>query len=718
MESDNIHSSEMERKSNRLSGRYYTYSPRSKKTQMDNCKSRLSPQKPLFACERRKESPDAIAKLHLFRIRSGHRPFSCCVRKEKNESFNKGMSQMEEDVPQNTRSESERPGSLHWKTELHKVRVSGSFSFSFNSVSNSEQHGFENRMEWVDEDQPVYPPKSNEMDIEIEGQQFQTAVSSVPSRSNPHNGRIKKSSWSLFKNKKQRIRLPLSTPNLATKPNLQVSRNMGYSLIVYPFHSNTVIQPHQQTSFKIGQLNIGLQHKQMARSDKPSKASYEDIEAFESDENSRKGSAHSVQEKREGRLPFKIRKGRRLSNKTRSLSRTFKEDASEKNTGCVCHNVEQESLSMVQSQKHYKRGQCSTALAWRNRSNSPTYSTHSPDNQENDSRTSSSSSPSSRLEGPNMRTAVGRNESCRMDIEEPERSSYTRTTDEEDGCLSSTRETACGLDKSLASKGEWAVCNYGPPPSDLSDWVIKCADIFLGLHDKGQKWSSLCKTRSAISLVSQLLFEKQLADYPLMKILFRSFQRLERRKKKNKPPIWNPRVLLDYIATLEDSIALDTSLKTRMEKTDIIIPFLRETPLICPASAVKELWLRVEKIQANSDHLFLNEITKKPLSSRALRKLASEIIHKSGIAESQVAKFARLSPQSDKITNCYFQSDVSSSCTRAVAVQSTKINVQSETQSDSADPHLVNLRISEENCASRDYDDDSTTAENKQEEVD
>eukprot|EP00770_Monocercomonoides_exilis_P006448 MONOS_6413.1-p1 / transcript=MONOS_6413.1 / gene=MONOS_6413 / organism=Monocercomonoides_exilis_PA203 / gene_product=unspecified product / transcript_product=unspecified product / location=Mono_scaffold00202:34-499(-) / protein_length=155 / sequence_SO=supercontig / SO=protein_coding / is_pseudo=false len=155
-----------------------------------------------------------------------------------------------------------------------------------------------------------------------------------------------------------------------------------------------------------------------------------------------------------------------------------------------------------------------------------------------------------------------------------------------------------------------------------------------------------------------------------MKILFRSFQRLERRKKKNKPPIWNPRVLLFYIATLgenkdldndtlmkkticlcilfsacrfteierislthstikEDSIALDTSLKTRMEKTDIIIPFLRETPLICPASAVKELWLRVEKIQANSDHLFLNEITKKPLSSRALRKLASEIIHKS-----------------------------------------------------------------------------------------
>ncbi|KAH7816394.1 uncharacterized protein MONOS_14341 [Monocercomonoides exilis] len=262
---------------------------------------------------------------------------------------------------------------------------------------------------------------------------------------------------------------------------------------------------------------------------------------------------------------------------------------------------------MVRSQKPYKRRWPSTALGWRNRSRSPTHSTHSPDNQENDSRTSSSSSPSSRLEGPNMGTAVERNESCRMDIEEPEQSSNTRTTDEEDGCLSPTRETACNLDKSLASNGEvwfkailqtkgypidmvnpcessfspstwngyflsfarfgeeWAACNYGPPPSDRFDWVIKCADIFLRLHDKGQKWSSLCKTRSAISLVSQLSFEKQLEDYPLMKILFRSFQRLERRKKKNKPPIWIPRVLLDYIATVGKNKDLDND--ALMKKT-------------------------------------------------------------------------------------------------------------------------------------------------------
>ncbi|KAH7825824.1 uncharacterized protein MONOS_10359 [Monocercomonoides exilis] len=191
---------------------------------------------------------------------------------------------MEEDVPQITRSESERPGSLHWKTERHKVRISGSFSFSFNSVSNSEQHGLENRMEWEDEDQPFNPPKSSKMDIEIESQYTQAALSSVSSRSKPHNGRIKKSNWSLFKNKKQRIRLPSFTPTLATKPKLQLSRNVGDPSIINPYHSHTVIQPHQQTSFKIGQLNIGLQHKQMACRDKPSKASFKDMEAYKSDE--------------------------------------------------------------------------------------------------------------------------------------------------------------------------------------------------------------------------------------------------------------------------------------------------------------------------------------------------------------------------------------------------------------------------------------------------
>ncbi|KAH7829980.1 uncharacterized protein MONOS_448 [Monocercomonoides exilis] len=151
---------------------------------------------------------------------------------------------------------------------------------------------------------------------------------------------------------------------------------------------------------------------------------------------------------------LRLKRGGDYQNKTRNLSRTYNENESENNTGCVCHSVEQVNLSIVLSHKPYKIGRYSTALVWRNRSRSPTHSTHSPDNQENDSRTSSSSSPSSRLEGPNMGTAVERNESCRMDIEEPERSSNTRTTDEEDGCLSSTRETACNLDKSLASNGE------------------------------------------------------------------------------------------------------------------------------------------------------------------------------------------------------------------------------------------------------------------------
>lgn len=822
-EGDTIHPGAMERKSNRVPRRYYSSSPRPKEIKMDNSESRFSFRKPWSSGKHRKESFDSLTNFHLFGFRVEHAPVQCSSGNDENERTYKGMYQMEEEVPQSERSESKRPCSVHWKAERYKVRGSRSFSVSLRSLSHFKQNGFDGRMEREDEDQPVHSPQSNQMDIEVENQHAKTTMPTLSSRCNTYDGCFQKSCWSLFKNRKQYFGFSSQTPLLATKSKFKLSgdvRNFVSSNSLLP---NSVIQSHPQTTYQIGQLNIGVQPEQVAGRSEFEKTPIEDLETNAHDADSSESATHPRSKKRKGRFSFQARKGRRLSDKARILQGACNEDEIEHNVGRFRHKTKQESEQMVRARKPDKRRRSAAALARRDSSCSSSNSSHSSDNQENDSRTSSRSSPSSRLEGTNMGAVVEKNDPYRMDVEEPERTSYPGTMDEEDGCLPATREASSCTDESLAINGEhwfkgvlqtrgfpmdicdlcksslspstwhgyllsyahfgdqWTNCGYGLSVGDWFNWVVRCADVFLKLFNKGLKEQSLCKIRSAISLISQLLFERSLGDYPLMKLLFRSFKRLERRKKKNKPDIWNPKILLDYISGLgenanlsfttltkkticlcmlfsacrftelerislkhsavrEDSIALDTSLKTGPERTDIIIPFLTDTPSICPASAVCELWSRISKLQDNPDHLFINDRTKIPLSARVLRKLVANLLHETGIPNyfgpysikhasisaltmaglpiAQVAKFARLSPRSDTIINYYFQKDIATSCAKVIADQAAINATSSQTQSSPLS--LQTLRkpkiTFDDNSSSEDIEDSSSTDEEQDEE--
>ncbi|KAH7831032.1 uncharacterized protein MONOS_6874 [Monocercomonoides exilis] len=141
----------------------------------------------------------------------------------------------------------------------------------------------------------------------------------------------------------------------------------------------------------------------------------------------------------------------------------------------------------------------------------------------------------------------------------------------------------------------------------------------------------------------------------------------------------------------KDSIVLDSSLKTTIGRTDIIIPFLIDSPLICPASAVRELWERRNSTQSNPVHLFVGKDQMNALSARSLRKLAKEFLTEAGVPEhfgpyslkhssisaltmagvpvAQIARFARLSPKSDTISRHYFRSDVTMTCAKTIACQ-------------------------------------------------
>ncbi|KAH7818958.1 uncharacterized protein MONOS_4414 [Monocercomonoides exilis] len=228
--------------------------------------------------------------------------------------------------------------------------------------------------------------------------------------------------------------------------------------------------------------------------------------------------------------------------------------------------------------------------------------------------------------------------------------------------------------------------------------------------------------------------------------MFKSFKRTENRKKKRKPEIWNPRVLLDRITrmgnnermkvrdlqkkticlcilfsacrftelervnvnhstTKEEAIELDTTLKTGQDRTDIIIPFLNETPLIWPASTVKELWKRSDEEQEKVMSLFVDEITHKPLTARVLRSLAAELMRDAGIPEiyspytlkhaslstltsagipvGQIAKFARLSPSSNTITKHYVRKNFATNLAQVIAGQTPDTSKGYDEHSDS-----------------------------------
>ncbi|KAH7823489.1 uncharacterized protein MONOS_9866 [Monocercomonoides exilis] len=116
----------------------------------------------------------------------------------------------------------------------------------------------------------------------------------------------------------------------------------------------------------------------------------------------------------------------------------------------------------------------------------------------------------------------------------------------------------------------------------------------------------------------------------------------------------------------EEGVYLDTKLKTSNTRMEIAVPFSPELSLICPASAIQELWKRVPEKNRHTDKLLLNTENFHPLAVEGIRKLAKVTIYNAGVPKrftpysikasslsaltiagippEQVAKFARFYP--------------------------------------------------------------------------
>ncbi|KAH7828815.1 uncharacterized protein MONOS_13376 [Monocercomonoides exilis] len=216
-------------------------------------------------------------------------------------------------------------------------------------------------------------------------------------------------------------------------------------------------------------------------------------------------------------------------------------------------------------------------------------------------------------------------------------------------------------------KDGWDQLKFKDIPSKFQIWQKRCLDVFVALKNSGMKASSLRIVRSVISFLTSVLYRKSLGENTLISILFRSFRRSECRKKKRQDYMQNPQQLFTYIETIgknenlsfsqlskkticlcmmfsacrftelerinlkeseidKQSIFLNSSLKTGLERSNIVIPFLSKESLICPATAVKDQWDRVKIHNPNSNKLFLSSSTYDPMKARAIRKAASQMM--------------------------------------------------------------------------------------------
>ncbi|KAH7815986.1 uncharacterized protein MONOS_13783 [Monocercomonoides exilis] len=645
------------------------------------------------------------------------------------------------------------------------------------------------------------------MDIEAECEQTETALPIIPAASNLDDRCIRESYGSCSSNEQQEIRFPSITAREIEMPELELQGIICNQSSTQPFQIHSSSEQSLQLANQIRQYNSGFQYQSMECRNKPQDVADENMDICSEQSHSDKSPTLARDEECQSRCSIQAKKRGRLLHKTRRAKRDHGKPQSQNNVGCVRNEREHESGQMVRPRKHTQRRRTPSIMAKRRYFSPSSDSVNSPNDCEINRGKCTCSSSDARLERADMGTTDKNVETLRMEMERTEPGFEGRKMDETDGSKSTTRQNENSPYQSLESQGEewfrrmllskgyservidecknsvaentWKGYSYsyarfseiwednrnGDPQEAWSNWVEKCAHIFISLKDKGTKASTLKQTCAALSLISELLYNRGLGESALMQRLLKSFRRSENRKKRDKPDIWNPQLLLQKITSLgenrnldfheltkkaictcmlfsacrftelerinlhnstigDDAIKLDSSLKTSTERTDIIIPFLKEQPLVCPAASVKELWNRIKESQPNATSLFIDETTHLALSARKIRNYAAEMLQDAGIPKcfgpyslkhasitaltmagiplAQIAKFARLSPRSNTITKHYVQSDVSSKLAHVIArCNSTVLQPEESGSASESDSDSEAESDSETNSSSR-----------------
>ncbi|KAH7828257.1 uncharacterized protein MONOS_8121 [Monocercomonoides exilis] len=241
----------------------------------------------------------------------------------------------------------------------------------------------------------------------------------------------------------------------------------------------------------------------------------------------------------------------------------------------------------------------------------------------------------------------------------------------------------------------WIKGNMGELPSDPVIWVRKCLDTFICLDNEGFPPQCLKQTRSEVSLFTRSAFSFDLGTVPIIKAIFRSIMRKEKKRAPNEEKR-DPQVLFNYLRTLwpnetlsmnsltlksitlymlftacrfselvsismNDSITfgnaihLSVQLKTRRARSFITVPKLMEIlSNIYPVRATLELRNQIKVLYPERDTFKINTRTRSKMYKDACGFVCSRC---GGVSKVLVANFAKLSPTAHTPTNSFFKTN-------------------------------------------------------------
>ncbi|KAH7817130.1 uncharacterized protein MONOS_9770 [Monocercomonoides exilis] len=487
--------------------------------------------------------------------------------------------------------------------------------------------------------------------------------------------------------------------------------------------------------------------------------SEENMESNPSAESGCESSTYSWREKRQSIWPIEIGKRRRLRSRTKSTPRDY-QSASDAHHTRFCRNKRKHKINkMVRTRKQSESRRVTNFLEKRDSSCASTSSFDSSSDPKSSDGESSSSS-SSRLEGSDMGTSSEQHKSHLLDMEENGGDNKGRKMDKANECNASSWKTEDMRNQSITENGEswWneilasrsmsrelaEECKNSVASATWMGYTDDLAKKMLGCVcrlEKQRNESFFIENRQICHFLPNIRIIRKITlgeHIDLNSVLI--IQEIGMQKEKEQEDMWNPQQLFTYIETIgknenmsfaqltrktvclcmlfsacrfteferinlkeseidKQSINLNASLKTGLDRSNIVIPFLSKESLICPTTAVKDLCDRVKIHNPTAKKLFLSSSTYDPMKARAIRKVASEMMkdarvfsnnspntlkHASisafvmeGTPVEQVAKFARLSPRSNTVIKHYFKSNISNKMSQIISSnQETKEAIQ------------------------------------------
>ncbi|KAH7831114.1 putative reverse transcriptase [Monocercomonoides exilis] len=415
---------------------------------------------------------------------------------------------------------------------------------------------------------------------------------------------------------------------------------------------------------QIGQHVSSFQHQSLGSRKESEMSIEEDSQPCDKGTASSYTSLHSRSEQYRSRRSVSPGASGRLPNKQRSYGRSSTRNEGSTNHRRVRLKTKPQTKKVERTRKPHMRRRSRMEVESGDSLGTSSNSAFASDASEDSSRESESNSAPTELERAGVESALGQVNDALHNLESQQLLFEAWNGNDSSGCNASTG-TVHGSKVMVRQRGEqfycrtaernnidnrialevkgsvcettWTVYTYGYAlfgkftgfpdgidcPKEWSSWIKGCCLSFISLRDNGISYSVLSQTRSAMSLISKLVFDKDLGEAAIVNSIFRSFAR-SHIPRTPYTSMWSPNQFFDfyerqptneqltfYDLTLkcivlcmlfssyrfaelaaismqrsivtQDAIYLNTKMKTQLQRSFITIAVMRpDQEKICP----------------------------------------------------------------------------------------------------------------------------------------